>query len=125
RAGSPALRAGTAARAHAGDPRPRLSRRTTVPVRRIGRGDCAPGAERDAARPHAAGRRRPRVHTERRGPGARPAARRPQAGGGSRMGGGMTTVLTGATIVLPDRLLESGTLVIEDGRIAEVREGTV
>lgn len=37
----------------------------------------------------------------------------------------MTTVLTGATIVLPDRLLESGTLVIEGGRIADVRPGTV
>jgi N-acetylglucosamine-6-phosphate deacetylase len=32
----------------------------------------------------------------------------------------MTTRLTGATIVLPDRLLPSGSLVIEDGRIADV-----
>jgi len=30
----------------------------------------------------------------------------------------MTTRLTGATIVLPDRLLPSGSLVIEDGRIS-------
>ncbi len=37
----------------------------------------------------------------------------------------MTTVLSGATLVLPDGLLEPGTLVIENGRIAEVRRGTV
>ena len=31
-----------------------------------------------------------------------------------------TTRLSGATIVLPDRLLPSGSLTIEDGRIVEV-----
>ena len=33
-------------------------------------------------------------------------------------------VLSGATLVLPDRVLSAGTLVIEDGRIAEVRSDT-
>jgi N-acetylglucosamine-6-phosphate deacetylase len=33
-------------------------------------------------------------------------------------------VLSGATLVLPDRVLSPGTLVIEDGRIAEVRSDT-
>src|SRR4051794_41780619 len=30
-------------------------------------------------------------------------------------------VLSGASLVLPDRVLSPGTLVIEDGRIAEIR----
>ena len=30
-------------------------------------------------------------------------------------------VLSGATLVLPDRLLSPGTLVIDEGRIAEIR----
>ena len=30
-------------------------------------------------------------------------------------------VLSGAALVLPDRILSPGTLVIEDGRIAEIR----
>jgi N-acetylglucosamine-6-phosphate deacetylase len=33
-------------------------------------------------------------------------------------------VLSGATLVLPDRVLSPGTLVIEDGRIAEIRSDT-
>lgn len=33
-------------------------------------------------------------------------------------------VLAGATLVLPDRLISPGTLVIEDGRIADVRSGS-
>ena len=33
-------------------------------------------------------------------------------------------VLSGASLVLPDRVLSPGTLVIEDGRIAEVRSDT-
>lgn len=33
----------------------------------------------------------------------------------------MTLVLSGAALVLPDRILTSGTIVVEDGRIAEVR----
>ena len=33
-------------------------------------------------------------------------------------------VVSGATLVLPDRVLSPGTLVIEDGRIAEVRSDT-
>jgi len=33
-------------------------------------------------------------------------------------------VLAGATLVLPDRLLSPGTLVIDDGRIAEIRRDT-
>ncbi len=34
-------------------------------------------------------------------------------------------VLSGAELVLPDRILSPGTLVIEDGRIAEIRSGGV
>lgn len=34
-------------------------------------------------------------------------------------------MLAGATLVLPDRLLSPGTLVIEDGRIADVRSGSI
>ena len=34
-------------------------------------------------------------------------------------------VLSGATLVLPDRLLSPGTLVIDRGRIAEIRSGTL
>jgi N-acetylglucosamine-6-phosphate deacetylase len=34
-------------------------------------------------------------------------------------------VLAGAHLVLPDRLLSPGTLVVEDGRIADVRPGTL
>ena len=30
-------------------------------------------------------------------------------------------VLSGASLVLPDRILSPGTLVIEDGRVAEIR----
>ena len=37
----------------------------------------------------------------------------------------MTTVLSGATLVLPDGLLEPGTLLIEEGRIVDVRPGAV
>lgn len=37
----------------------------------------------------------------------------------------MTTILSGATIALADRLIESGTLVIEADRIVEVRAGTM
>ena len=37
----------------------------------------------------------------------------------------MTTILTGATVALADRLIESGTLVIEADRIVEVRAGTM
>ena len=33
-------------------------------------------------------------------------------------------VLSGAALVLPDRILSPGTLVIEDGRIAEIRSDT-
>ena len=33
-------------------------------------------------------------------------------------------VVSGATLVLPDRVLSPGTLVIEDGRIAEIRSDT-
>ena len=33
-------------------------------------------------------------------------------------------VLSGASLVLPDRVLSPGTLVIEDGRIAEIRSDT-
>ena len=33
--------------------------------------------------------------------------------------------LSGADLVLPDRILASGTIIIEDGRIAEVRAGAV
>jgi N-acetylglucosamine-6-phosphate deacetylase len=36
----------------------------------------------------------------------------------------MTTILSGATIALADRLIDSGTLVIEGDRIVEVRPGT-
>jgi len=35
----------------------------------------------------------------------------------------VTTILRGATLVLPDRLLQTGTLVVENGLITEVREG--
>jgi N-acetylglucosamine-6-phosphate deacetylase len=35
----------------------------------------------------------------------------------------MTTILSGGVIVLADRILDSASLVIEDGRIVEVREG--
>ena len=37
----------------------------------------------------------------------------------------MTTVRSGATLVLPDGLLEPGTLLIEEGRIVDVRPGAV
>jgi N-acetylglucosamine-6-phosphate deacetylase len=37
----------------------------------------------------------------------------------------MTTILSGGSVVLADRVLESGTLVIEDGRVVEIRPGTV
>jgi len=33
--------------------------------------------------------------------------------------------LSGADLVLPDRILTSGAIIIEDGRIAEVRAGAV
>jgi N-acetylglucosamine-6-phosphate deacetylase len=36
----------------------------------------------------------------------------------------MTTILSGATIALADRLIEPGTLVIEEDRIVEIRPGT-
>ena len=32
-------------------------------------------------------------------------------------------VLSGADIVLPDHILSPGTLVVENGRIAEIRSG--
>jgi N-acetylglucosamine-6-phosphate deacetylase len=35
----------------------------------------------------------------------------------------VTTILRGATLVLPDRLLHAGTLVVEDDLVTEVREG--
>ena len=34
-------------------------------------------------------------------------------------------ILSGASLVLPDRILSPGTLIIEDGRIAEIRPGAV
>lgn len=36
----------------------------------------------------------------------------------------MTTILSGAAVVLADRVLEPGTVVLESGRIVEVRAGT-
>ena len=51
-------------------------------------------------------------------------ARRRRGGdrrGASRQRGAAMIVLSGASLVLPDRILSPGTLVIEDGRIADIR----
>ena len=35
------------------------------------------------------------------------------------------TIITGGTLVTPRKIVEDGTLVIEEGRIAEVRRGRI
>src|SRR5205814_10337831 len=71
-------------------------------------GNCAPPSEIDDGGAHdCSGNAWPGRRGNRRG-----AARRARAA---------MIVLSGAALVLPDRILSPGTLVIDNGRIAEVR----
>src|SRR5262249_30123903 len=119
-----ALRAVAAAAAHARHHGSRLPGRSRLPSggqRRRPDHQCtgrtaALGAAR-SCRPAAVSSRR--LH---RSDSA--AAPRNEAASQYRLGTRRVIVLSGATLVLPDRLLSPGTLVIENGRIAEIRPDT-
>ena len=51
-------------------------------------------------------------------------ARRRHRRGAAGDGGGLMTVLSGADVVLPDRLLSPGTIVLEGTRITDVTQGS-
>src|SRR5690606_12692907 len=125
----PALPPGARVAADAGHARPRLLRRPALSARRQRRRRGAVGTGRRRARP--AARRSRRVAAIRRSPvhDARTPAARPQTApvpglDRVRVDWHPTMILDGADIVLTDRVVSPGRLVIEGDRIVDIGHGS-
>src|SRR5262249_996008 len=121
RTGRQTLPSGPAASAHVDHDGPRLSRRSTLSAWRKRRRARDPGAGRAAAN-RIDQARRPAAFQQWSRRYARPTATDgPEASSSYRLEKGRRViVLSGAEVVLPDRVLSPGTVVIDDGRIIDI-----